>query len=137
MLVNFTGDLNLFVADPEIVQEMLGQKNAQIDKTGAFKGIFKNLFGNSFVFNKSDETWRAKRKAVAHAFYKDRLVHMLDILKEQVSEVQADWVEQINASKDGSVEIDLSQDLHRLFQKFLTVIVLGEDVNNEYKVPII
>lgn len=135
MLVNYGGDLNLFIADPEIVQEMLGRKNALIDKTGQHKGIFQNLFGNSFLFSKSDEAWKSKRKSVAHAFYKDRLVHMLDILKTKVSEIQAEWVSRIDASKDGSVEIDLSQDLLHLFQKFMTVIVLGDDLNDDYKVP--
>ena len=72
--------MNLFVGDPAIVQEMLVTKNAQIDKTGAFEGVFKNLFGRSFIFGKSDELWKIKRKATAHAFYKDRLVHMLDVL---------------------------------------------------------
>lgn len=88
------------------------------------------------MFGKTDESWKAKRKAVAHAFYKDRLVHMLDILKTIVSEFQAKWVSQIDSSKDGSIEIDLSKDMQHLFQKFLTVIVLGDDINDDYKVPI-
>ena len=71
---------NLFIADPEIIQAMLVTKNAQIDKTGAFEGVFKNFFGTSFLFAKSDEVWKAKRKAVAHAFYKDRLAYMIGVL---------------------------------------------------------
>ena len=53
---------------------MLVTKNAQIEKTGQFIGIFKNFFGNSFLFSKGDEVWKMKRKALAHAFYKDKLV---------------------------------------------------------------
>ena len=64
---------------------MLVTKNSFLDKTGVFCGVFKNLFGDSFIFSKSDATWKQKRKAAAHAFYKDRLVHMLDVLKELVA----------------------------------------------------
>mmetsp|Transcript_33780 Transcript_33780/g.41757 ORF Transcript_33780/g.41757 Transcript_33780/m.41757 type:complete len:83 (+) Transcript_33780:377-625(+) len=80
---------------------MLVTKNAQIDKTGAFEGIFKNFFGNSFLFSKSDQRWKDKRKGVAHAFYKDKLVVMLDNLKEYVLRAQSKWLEQIKASPDG------------------------------------
>ena len=115
VLVNLAGNINLFVGDPAIVQEMLVTKNAQIDKTGAFEGVFKNLFGRSIVFSKSDELWKTKRKALAHAFYKDRLVHMLDILKECVLETQANWVARIDASSTSSTQIDFSHDILMIF----------------------
>ena len=67
-------------------------KNAVTDKNGKFEGLFLNLFGNSFLFSKGDEVWKQKRRATAHAFYKDRLVHMLDSLKEKVFETQNEWV---------------------------------------------
>jgi cytochrome P450 len=81
-LLNTGGRMSLIVSDPAIIQDMLVTKNHLLDKTGAFCGVFKNLYGASFVFSKSDATWKQKRKATAHAFYKDRLVHMLDVLKE-------------------------------------------------------
>lgn len=68
------GSVQLFVGDPAIVQDMLVTKNAQIDKTGQFEGIFKNFFGSSFLFSKTDEIWKLKRKGLAHAFYKDKLM---------------------------------------------------------------
>ena len=68
----------VYVSDPKVVQDMVVTKNAQIDKTGVFEGIFKNFFGSSFLFSKSDDVWKAKRKGVAHAFYKDKLLVMLD-----------------------------------------------------------
>ena len=111
MLVNLAGNLNLFIGDPAIVQEMLVTKNAQIDKTGEFEGVFKNLFGNSFIFSKSDEHWKIKRKATAHAFYKDRLTHMLDELKKVVLETQTRWITEIDASPTGSTQIELTHDV--------------------------
>ena len=77
MLLQLSGRLVLSVGDPVAVQDMLVTKNAQIDKTWMFERVLKSLFGNSFLFSQSDEVWKAKRKAMAHAFYKNRLVVML------------------------------------------------------------
>ena len=110
------GRINLFIADPAAVQDMIVTKNAQIDKTGEFEAAFLNIFGRSFLFSKTDDHWKEKRKACAHAFYKDRLVHMLDVLKEQLLQTQADWISMIDASKDGSVEIDISREVLKIFK---------------------
>jgi cytochrome P450 len=74
----------LYVADPDMVQDLWVKKNSIFDKTGNFVGIFSKLFGNSFLFSKADEIWKAKRKACSHAFYKERLVHMLEVLKDKI-----------------------------------------------------
>lgn len=105
-------------------------KNAQIDKTGSFEGIFKSFFGNSFIFSQSNELWKSKRKATAHAFYKDRLVHMLEVLKDQVLEAQTKWNHDIDACKDKAIEVDMADEILKVFQKFLSTIVLGQDIQN-------
>ena len=64
----------MFVADPAIVQDLFGSKNALFDKTSLMEAIFKSMIGHSFVFSKADEQWKAKRKASSHAFYKDKLI---------------------------------------------------------------
>ena len=110
---------------------MLVTKNALIDKTGAWEGFFKNLFGKSFLFSKSDDLWKKKRQATSHAFYKERLVHMLDVLKETLLETQGKWLAEIDASTDGMTEIDLSKEVLRIFQKFLMRIIVGEDIDDQ------
>ena len=71
----------LFIGGPKAVQDLMITKNALLDKTEVQEQVFKNFFGNSFLFSKGDDLWRAKRRATAHAFYKDRLCLMLDALK--------------------------------------------------------
>ena len=44
----------------------------------------KNLFGNSMLFAKGDDRWKAKRKGLGHAFYKDKLIVLLDTLKDHL-----------------------------------------------------
>ena len=92
LLMNMFGRINLLIADPAAVQDMIVTKNALIDKTGEIEAALINLYGHSFVFSRADEQWKAKRKACAHAFYKERLIHMLEVLKEQLLETQADWI---------------------------------------------
>ncbi len=63
---------------------MLVTKNSLIDKTEIFSAILKNLLGHAFTFAKNDDLWKAKRRAMAHAFYKDKTVHMLDALRSYI-----------------------------------------------------
>ena len=69
-----------------MVQDMVVSKNALIDKTGLFARLFQNYFGNSFLLSTSDDVWKKKRKAVAHAFYKDRLSLMVEAFKKIILE---------------------------------------------------
>ena len=88
MMFQFCGRHVLTVGDPVAVQDMLVTKNAHVDKTELFERVVKSLFGNSFLFSLSDEVWKTKRKAMAHAFYKNRLVAMLQVFKDQINETQ-------------------------------------------------
>ena len=94
---------------------MLVTKNATIDKTDAFEGFFKNLFGNSFLFSKTNEIWKKKRQASSHAFYKERLVHMMDVLKDTVLDEQRKWIKEIEDSPEGFTEVDLSKEVLKIF----------------------
>ena len=58
LLVNMFGRINLFIADPAAVQDMIVTKNAQIDKTPEFEAAFFNIFGRSFLFSKTNEHWK-------------------------------------------------------------------------------
>ena len=74
------------IADVEMVQDLFGQKNSLLDKTGITMSNFRKLMGESFLFSPTNEAWKAKRKACAHAFYKERLLHMGEILKDKLAE---------------------------------------------------
>ena len=45
----------------------------------------KRLMGDSILLSKSTEEWSKKRKAMAPAFYKEKLAKMLDITKAIVN----------------------------------------------------
>ena len=53
------------------------------------------MVGEAFVFSKGDELWKAKRQACAHAFYKERLVHMLEVMKGKLDDICDKWMSEI------------------------------------------
>lgn len=53
----------------------------------------KNFFGNSFLLSKSDEKWKAKRKGLGAAFYKDKLIVHMNLLKHHTHKTMQDWLE--------------------------------------------
>ena len=78
---SFLQRVTIAVGDPDIVKELFTSKNLAIDKNGFSEVMFKPLLGNSFLFSKSDDVWKIKRKACAHAFYKDRMESMMKTLQ--------------------------------------------------------
>ena len=78
----------MLIQDPEIVQEMMVTKNHLVDKNGRYSASVQNFFGQGFLFAPSDDKWKQKRKGIAHAFFKDKLIVMLEKLKDYALETQ-------------------------------------------------
>ena len=76
VVYNLASRIVVTVADPEVVQELWTTKQKIFDKSGEFQYHFHHFFGDSFLFQKGDALWKAKRKATSHAFYKERMVEM-------------------------------------------------------------
>ena len=129
VIVNFGTNVQLHVADPEMVQDLFVKKNSIYDKTGNFEGIFSKLLGSSFLFSKADELWKAKRKACAHAFYKERLVIMIETLKDKLEEDIKLWAQTAKSSYYKSKKVDFSVVWNELFTRNILHIAFGEDIS--------
>ena len=116
------------MADADVVQEMMTTKNALIDKTGVLEGLWSNLLGKSFLFSKTDDVWKKKRKGLGHAFYKDKLVVLLQTLQRYVHAAQKDWLDFIAMSDNKSVKMDMSKEFMQIMMKFLTHVLFGWNV---------
>ena len=101
----------LIVSDPEIVQEMMVSKNNFIDKSFSTSQAWKNLLGASFLFSPGDEKWQSKRKGLAHAFFKDRLIAMQEKFKEYTSQAQKRWMDKIHESEKGFAKVDMTREI--------------------------
>ena len=120
----------VLLSDPEVVQEFMVTKNNLVEKNAALAAAVKNILGDGFIFSVTDETWKRKRKGIAHAFYKDKLIVMLEKLKDYTIQTQQLWIERIRESKDGSTQIDMSREFLHLLEKFLLHIVFGANMDS-------
>ena len=69
---------------------------------------FEDLLGDSALFRKSDSDWKLKRPIMAHAFYKNRLEKMMDVLKGKLTAFVNKWNFEIENSPDGKIVIDIA-----------------------------
>ena len=130
MITHSMGTPFWLVSDMDVIQEFATTKNDKIDKLGSDEVMLREFLGKSFLFSKGDEVWKAKRKACAHAFYKDKLDAMLEVLKGQTNRRLSIWLKEMEQSADGSANIDINYEFERLFSRNIVEISFGEDVSD-------
>jgi len=121
----------IIVSDPEIVQDLYVTKNAKTDKDGFAELMFKDLIGNSFIFSFNDKRWKEKRKACAHAFYKERLNQMIEVLKEKVVEHIEQHMATIKESGQQSSVMDFEKEFSNILSRNIVHICFGVDLCHE------
>ena len=92
------------------------------------KRLFDSLLRDSFLFASNDDTWKAKRKACGHAFYKDRLIGMIDTFKNVLSSSFEQWIQDIKLQPDGFKTFDISKEFIEIMARNIFSITLGEDI---------
>jgi len=124
------GRVTLLISDPDMVQDLFTTKNRITDKNIQTDMIFKDLLENSFLFSKGDDVWKAKRQACAHAFYKDQLKIMMEVLKGKIEHYFNIWNKEIEDSPTFSHSIDIKRAFEVIFARNLITIAFGEDIND-------
>ena len=110
VISNFVGQIQILIADPQVLKDMFSTKNQLVDKT--------------------DENWKAKRKATTHAFYRKRMVNMLEVLKDKIGEACESWNLLIDKN-GGESTIDIAHETRKLFARNIIHIAFGEDIEEE------
>jgi hypothetical protein len=72
---------SLAIRDPKMLDEIYIAKNKYFDKVDTVKTLLYHLMGDSILLSESTEAWSNKRKALSHAFYKDKLIGILETVK--------------------------------------------------------
>lgn len=126
--LNFQSVTHLWISDPEMVQDLYVGKNALLDKDAEGLVMFDDIIGESFVFAHNDEKWKAKRKACAHAFYKDRLVYMLETLNEVTQKTFSKWAKE--AKIKGHHDIDIATEFSEILTRNIIHVSFGEDLSD-------
>lgn len=76
----------LFFREPTLLEDLYVTQNKYFDKSFVTRGVFHKLTGDSILFEDSSEFWNNKRKKMSIAFYKDKLIKMVDIVKKCMQE---------------------------------------------------
>ena len=87
--------------DPKVAHDIFKTHNKLTDKIDETESFFKPLLGESIIGMKNNDDWRAKRKACAHGFYKERMKHMMETLKNEINLKVTQWKKEI-AENGGS-----------------------------------
>ena len=115
-------------SDPQVMSDIFNKHNKKIDKVDEIAKMFEPLLGSSLLFGPTDEDWRQKRKACAHAFYKDRLKHMLEVLKGQINQRIIIWKSKIEQSDSGETQTNIAEEFASIFADNIINIAFGEDL---------
>ena len=68
---------------------------------------------------------------MAHAFYKDRLEHMLETLKVKAVGTFTEWAQRIDSSKEKSIEINMATEFSDILARNIIHICFGEDLSDD------
>ena len=93
MVMSFPGPRPLLlIQDPEIVQDIYVKYNKFFNKSGRIKNLNYDLFGDGIIFmTESNELWSQKRKHLSAAFYKDKMISMLEIIIDLSYDKIQEW----------------------------------------------
>ena len=74
-----------------MVNEMYVTKNKFFDKHQAIGNSLYPLVGDSILFQKSNEIWREKRRALSSVFYKNKMIRMVENIKVATKTTMSEW----------------------------------------------
>jgi cytochrome P450 len=71
----------LFISDVKVIQELYTTQNKIFDKHPLVRDTTMCITGRSILFADTDEKWSQRRKALSPAFYKGKLISMINLAK--------------------------------------------------------
>ena len=80
----FTGGTGILIADPAVVEAMYTTKNKYFNKHPIIKDLTYCLLGKSILLAETSKEWREARKTISPAFYKGKLLGMIEIARDSM-----------------------------------------------------
>ena len=80
----FTGGTCVLISDPLVVEAMYTSKNKYFNKHPIVKELTLCLTGRSILFAETSKEWKEARKTLSPAFYKGKLIKLVEIARESV-----------------------------------------------------
>ena len=86
---------------------MYTSKNSFFSKHPLVKDLQECLIGDSILFAETSLEWKEARKKISPAFYKGKLVSLIELARQSVKQYVSKLHDKIDKSREGSAEIDL------------------------------
>ena len=114
--------------DPELLNELYVTKNKYFDKHHLGKDLFTPIMGDAILLDKSTDHWMQRRKVLSTAFYKEKLMQMMVIVKNCMTEKVAHWQKEF---VDTGKPMDMIQEVSRVFIKIVLCCTFGKDFSEQ------
>lgn len=114
--------INYLISDPQLIGEILNDKQDRFIKNRGFWIRFTGIFGQGLLTSEG-ETWKRQRKLAAPAFQPKRLAHYVDIVTERAQALTAQW-------QNGQVR-DVHDDLMQVTAEVIAKAMFGVDLEDE------
>ena len=108
---------------------MYTTKNKYFDKHPLIRDVSYILTGDSILFAETNEAWRASRKALTPAFYKGKLVSMMEIAKEAMRKTVKGLKQHVELNGPRA-EIDIMDAISSMMARIMLMCALGEDITD-------
>jgi cytochrome P450 len=103
--------------------------NKLFDKHPLVREVMMRLTGNSILLAETTPEWKKRRVAVSPAFYKGKLIQMVNIAKESVQVTVERWRKIIGGKP--RTRFDFMEEMQLLAARILLTCALGEDVSED------
>ena len=91
----------IFMADEKLIQDIYGRYNRSFTKNGRLRDWMHDLLGDSIIFSPSDDSWNERRKHLSTAFYKEKMIKMIDLAAKVAFDRVESWKkEYVGKDKD-------------------------------------
>jgi len=100
---------------PKLVRDLTTIHADSTEKSPAMRDVFKDLLGESFLFAKGDDKWKAKRKACSPGFYKEKIQILMEGMKITAEKKVNEWSKQINDSSNNQISVNFTDAMPLLY----------------------
>jgi len=129
MMLFFCHKVTLWISDWKIVEDIYYKHNKVFSKAQQTVDTVYPFMGRTIIFAESTNNWRERRKAIAPAFYKGKLEHMIDTVRGCLVE-SIERIESLPKTEGKGTRINLMSELSRIQVKILLKCAIGEDLSD-------
>lgn len=119
----------LLIGDPMAVQELYTTHNKIFDKHPIIKDLTMSLTGKSILFAETDDVWRKRRTALGPAFYKGKLIEMIELAKDCMKGTLDRWIKKCEEN-GGTAKVDLINEVSLMFTRIILKCAIGESLDD-------